>query len=119
MQEIKIFCPATIANLSCGFDVMGVALDTIGDEMTVRKIAERKVEITKITGQDLPKEINKNVAGVAASAFLKKAKYSGGFEIEIHKKIKPGSGIGSSAARCSKKTKCQIVNRKRPVLRYC
>lgn len=98
MKEIKVFCPATIANLSCGFDVLGVALDGVGDEMVVRKTSQKSIEITKITGQDLPKEIDKNVAGVAAKAFLKKSKYSGGFGIEIHKKIKPGSGIGSSAA---------------------
>jgi homoserine kinase len=98
MNEIKIFCPATIANLSCGFDVLGVALDTIGDEMIVRKSDTPGITITKITGQDLPKETHKNVAGVAAVALLEKTDYTGGIEIEIHKKIKPGSGIGSSAA---------------------
>jgi len=98
MNEIKIFCPATIANLSCGFDVLGVALDTIGDEMIVRKSDTPGITITKITGQDLPKETHKNVAGVAAVALLEKTDYIGGIEIEIHKKIKPGSGIGSSAA---------------------
>jgi homoserine kinase len=98
MNEIKIFCPATIANLSCGFDVLGVALDTIGDEMIVRKSDTPGITITKITGQDLPKETHKNVAGVAAVALLEKTDYTGGIEIEIHKNIKPGSGIGSSAA---------------------
>jgi len=54
--------------------------------------------ITKITGQDLPSEPENNVAGVAGLALLEASAYSGGFEIEIHKKIKAGSGIGSSAA---------------------
>jgi len=98
MNEIKIFCPATIANISCGFDVLGVALDSVGDEMIVRKISEKGIRITKLTGQDLPLETEKNVAGVAGLAFLEKSDYDGGFEIEIHKKIKAGSGIGSSAA---------------------
>ena len=98
MEEIKVFCPATIANISCGFDVLGVALDSVGDEMVVRKTKEAGVRITKLEGQDLPLETNKNVAGVAGLALLEKAEYTGGFEIEIYKKIKAGSGIGSSAA---------------------
>ncbi|WP_067035222.1 homoserine kinase [Allomuricauda sp. CP2A] len=98
MEEIKVFCPATIANVSCGFDVLGLALDAVGDEMTVRKIPEKTIRISKILGQDLPLEAEKNVSGVAGLAFLAKSDYEGGFEIEIDKRIKPGSGIGSSAA---------------------
>jgi len=102
MNEIKIFCPATIANLNCGFDVMGLCLEGIGDEMIIRKVAEKGIRITKITGADLPLETEKNVAGVAALAICKDAinrvAMEHGFEIEIHKKIKAGSGIGSSSA---------------------
>jgi len=98
MEEIKVFCPATIANVSCGFDVLGLALDSVGDEMTVRKTPEKGIRITKIIGQDLPLETENNVAGVAGLALLEKCDYDGGFEIEIDKRIKPGSGIGSSAA---------------------
>ncbi len=98
MEEIKVFCPATIANVSCGFDVLGLALDSVGDRMTVRKTSENGIRITKITGQDLPLATEKNVAGVAGTALLEKSDYHGGFEIEIDKRIKPGSGIGSSAA---------------------
>ena len=97
-NEIKVFCPATVANVSCGFDVLGVALDSVGDEMIVRKVPQKGIRITKLTGQDLPKETLNNVAGVAGNAFLLASDYDGGFEIEINKKIKPGSGIGSSAA---------------------
>jgi homoserine kinase len=98
MNELKIFSPATIANVSCGFDVLGLALDTIGDEMIIRKVAKKGVSITKITGQDLPLETHKNVSGVAALALLAETDGEFGFEIEIDKRIKPGSGIGSSAA---------------------
>ncbi|UNY98643.1 homoserine kinase [Zhouia spongiae] len=98
MKEIKIFCPATIANVSCGFDVLGLCLDSIGDEMIVRTTKTPGIKISKITGQDLPLNPEKNVAGVAAIELLKNMEIEGGFEIEIHKKIKPGSGIGSSAA---------------------
>ncbi|MUH37533.1 homoserine kinase [Zobellia amurskyensis] len=98
MEEIKVFCPATIANVSCGFDVLGVALDNVGDTMVVRKTQEKGIRITKLEGQDLPMETLQNVAGVAGLALLEKTDYTGGFEIEIYKKIKAGSGIGSSAA---------------------
>ncbi len=98
MDAVRIFCPATIANISCGFDVLGLALDAVGDEMILRKSDVPGVRITRITGQELPLETDKNVAGVAALSLLKSLDHSQGFEIEITKKIKPGSGIGSSAA---------------------
>ena len=98
MNEIKIFCPATIANLSCGFDVLGLCLDTAGDEMIIRKSSTKGVRITKIVGADLPLETENNVAGVAALALLEEVETEFGFEIEIYKNIKAGSGIGSSAA---------------------
>lgn len=98
MTSIKLFCPATIANLSCGFDVLGLCLDNVGDEMIVRKTSEKGIKITKIFGADLPLETEKNVAGVAALAMISNLNLDFGFEIEIYKKIKAGSGIGSSAA---------------------
>jgi len=98
MEEIKLFCPATVANISCGFDVLGLCLDTIGDEMIIKKSSKKGIHITRIEGATLPLDINKNVAGVAAQALLKKRNSNTGFEIEIIKKIKPGSGVGSSAA---------------------
>lgn len=98
MDEVRLFCPATIANLSCGFDVLGACLDAVGDEMIVRKSHSKGIRITNITGADLPLETEKNVAGVAALALLEKLNPDCGFEIEITKKIKAGSGIGSSSA---------------------
>lgn len=108
MNEIKIFCPATIANLNCGFDVMGLCLETIGDEMIIRKSPQKGIKIIKIVGANLTLETEKNVAGVAALALLNSIKkvekkffpieIDFGFEIEIYKKIKAGSGIGSSSA---------------------
>jgi homoserine kinase len=101
MNEIKIFSPATVSNVACGFDVLGFCLDGIGDEMTVRKTKEKGIRISKIVGFDLPYDANINVAGVSALALLEDAKPDCGFEMEIHKKIKPGSGIGSSSASAS------------------
>jgi homoserine kinase len=101
MKELKIFSPATVANVSCGFDVLGFCLDTIGDEMVIRKTVEKGVRITKIVGADLPFETKKNVAGVAALAIMNAANPDFGVEIEIYKNIKPGSGVGSSSASAS------------------
>ncbi|OUW73203.1 MAG: homoserine kinase [Flavobacteriaceae bacterium TMED204] len=98
MEEINFFSPASVANVSCGFDVLGFCLDPIGDEMVVRRTVAPGVKISKIEGQDLPFDVKKNVAGVAAEALLKEFSVDFGFEIEIYKKIKAGSGIGSSAA---------------------
>jgi homoserine kinase len=100
-QELKIFSPATVANVACGFDVLGFCLDTIGDEMVIRKTKTKGIKITKIEGYDLPYETVQNVAGVSALAMYNHLKPDCGFEIEIYKKIKPGSGIGSSSASAS------------------
>ncbi len=97
-KEIKIFSPATVANVACGFDVLGFCLDTIGDEMVIRKTEEKGIKITKIEGYDLPFDAEQNVAGVSALAMYNDLQPDCGFEIEIYKKIKPGSGIGSSSA---------------------
>ncbi|TRO65083.1 homoserine kinase [Christiangramia sabulilitoris] len=98
MEQLKVFAPATVANLSCGFDVLGCCLDSVGDEMLIKKNDLKTVRITRISGQDLPLEADKNVAGVAVNALLSELNIDQGFDIEIDKKIKPGSGIGSSAA---------------------
>lgn len=99
MKKIKIFAPATVANLSCGFDVLGCCLDNVGDEMVISLSDHPGVSITKIEGADLPMATDKNVAGVAVQALLKNyATNDIGVTIEIYKKIKAGSGIGSSAA---------------------
>lgn len=97
-EEVQVFCPATVANLSCGFDVLGLCLKGVGDEMTIRITDEPGVRIKRISGADLSLEVEQNVAGVAAVSLLNFLKPKVGFEIEIDKKIKPGSGIGSSAA---------------------
>ena len=78
--------------------MLGVALESVGDEMLIRKVDRKGIRITKLTGQNLPTETHLNVAGVAGLALLANCDYEGGFEIEMYKKIKAGSGIGSSAA---------------------
>lgn len=97
-NEIKLFSPATVANVACGFDVLGFCLNTVGDEMIIKKTTQKGVRITKIHGYDLPLDINRNVAGISALVMYNYLQPDCGFEIEIFKGIKPGSGIGSSSA---------------------
>lgn len=98
MQQLKIFSPATVANVSCGFDALGFAIDTVGDEMVFKITSGKEIKISRITGAELPYEIEKNAASVVALAMLEKAGADFGLDIEIHKKVKPGSGLGSSAS---------------------
>ena len=84
--------------MSCGFDILGLCLDSIGDEMIFRKTNEKGIKISKIEGANLPFEIEKNVAGVAALSVYETQNVDFGIEIEIYKKINAGSGIGSSSA---------------------
>ena len=98
MNQIELFSPASVANVSCGFDVLGFCLDHIGDIMQISKTKTTGITIGKVTGQNLPKDPSKNVASVAGLALLKETPSEFGFQIDINKKIKPGSGIGSSAA---------------------
>ena len=98
MQQIRIFSPATVSNICCGFDVLGFAIDNFGDELIISKSNKEGVFIKKINGYSVPNDRKKNTASVAGQALLDYLKISQGFEIEINKNIKPGSGIGSSAA---------------------
>ena len=98
MNEITVFAPASVSNVVCGFDCLGFALNAPGDEMTLRVIDEKIIKIKHLDEYNLPEETEKNIAGVALLSMLKEIDENIGFEIEITKKIKPGSGIGSSSA---------------------
>ena len=98
MNGVRLFSPSTISNLSCGFDVLGLCLETIGDYMEITKSKKKGIYITSIIGEKVPYDVKKNVAGVASEALIDSLNPDFGFEIKIDKKIKPGSGIGSSAA---------------------
>ncbi len=100
-KEVRVFAPATVANVACGYDVLGFAINEPGDEVVVRMSDTPGLRITKITGDGgkLPTDPEKNTAGVAALDFLKHlGMQDTGIEMEIHKKMPFGSGLGSSAA---------------------
>jgi len=99
---LKVFAPASVANLAVGYDILGLALEGPGDEVVVRFNEKRKgLVITLISGAKgkLPYEVEKNTAGVAALALMKHlGEEDRGIEMEIHKKMPFASGLGSSAA---------------------
>lgn len=98
---IKVFAPASVANVAVGFDILGFALEKPGDEIIARLSDKPGLRITKITGAKgkLPYELEKNTAGFAAMKLLEHlGETDRGIELEIHKKMPFGSGLGSSAA---------------------
>ena len=100
MKTVKAFAPATVANVSCGFDVLGFAVDSPGDEVTMFLTDDPGIVITKITGDQgrLPLEAERNTAGVAVQAFLSAINSAQGVSMQIDKYLPLGSGMGSSAA---------------------
>lgn len=97
-KTVKVFAPATVANLVCGFDVLGMALHKPQDLMSVTLREEPGITIEHSDGYQLPVEPEKNVAGAALLALMEEYEKPLGFDVTIDKRIKPGSGLGSSAA---------------------
>ena len=95
---IRVHAPATVANLVCGFDVLGLCLHEPYDIMDVNLLDEPKVIVRSADGYPLPEDPTQNTAGAPLIEMLKEIDGNIGFEVLIHKRIKPGSGVGSSAA---------------------
>lgn len=100
VKTIRAYAPATVANVSCGFDVLGFAVEEPGDVVELTLTSGSEVVIKQITGDDgrLPLQVEKNTSGVAVQAFLKALGSKQGVEIVLHKYLPLGSGMGSSAA---------------------
>jgi homoserine kinase len=99
MTSVTAFAPATVSNVACGFDVLGFALHEPGDQVTARW-APAGVHIADIAGDAgrLPREANRNTAGVAAEALLRVAGETRGISLSIVKGLPLSSGLGGSAA---------------------
>ena len=99
-EKIRVFAPATVANVTCGFDVLGFAVDAPGDEVIISLCNTPGVRILQITGDEgrLPYDAARNTVGAAILDMLKFLNSRQGVEIVLHKKMPLGSGLGSSAA---------------------
>lgn len=98
MNEIKIFAPASVANVGPGYDTFGFAIEELGDIITVSKRDDQTLNFLPSIGADLPLEPSENVAGVAIKSLLTELGSIQGFDITIEKMFRPGSGLGSSAS---------------------
>lgn len=101
---IKVVAPASVSNLACGFDTLGMALDIPCDEIIGRWSDTPGVKITELTGakEGISKDLTHNTAAIAANAFLKHVGENGrGLELKIKKHIQGGSGLGSRCSQCS------------------
>lgn len=98
MTSIKIKAPATVANLVCGFDVLGLCLEAPFDVMTLTLLPEKGVLIHNAGNHHCPNDPAQNTAGAALLEMLQHIPEPLGFEVSIEKGIKPGSGLGSSAS---------------------
>ncbi|HMR58214.1 MAG TPA: homoserine kinase [Cyclobacteriaceae bacterium] len=100
MKSIRAFAPATVANVCCGFDILGFAVDNPGDEVRLTLRDDDLVQVISIEGDGgkLPREAEKNTASVAVLSFLKSIGSKQGVDIELKKNLPLGSGMGSSAA---------------------
>ncbi len=100
LHTVKVFAPATVTNVSCGFDIMGFALHQPGDVVVLRRSGQAGLTIKKIQGHanSIPFEASKNTAGKAVLSMMKALNLKAGFEMEIYKQMAVGTGLGSSAA---------------------
>ncbi len=99
IQQVKVFAPATIANLGSGYDVLGIAIDEPGDIVIATRTRERGLFFSvKTKNADVPREATNNLAFYVAALMLEEFKPSFGIKMMLHKKMPIGSGLGSSAA---------------------
>ena len=98
MKSVRVFAPASIANLGCGFDIMGLALDEVGDVLEMSISEGDGLSITNLSGVPLPDDIEKNVITPVVRKFMQMTGNKAQVDIVIREKIYPGSGIGSSSA---------------------
>ena len=98
MESVKVYAPASVANVGCGYDTMGFAIESVGEELILSKRSDSLLVVKETVGADLSDDPEQNVATIAIKALLNALKSDQGFDVSIIKHFKPGSGLGSSAS---------------------
>lgn len=115
MKTVKVFAPASVANMGCGFDIIGLALDEVGDTLEISMSEGDGLTISNLSGVPLPDDIEKNVVTPVIRSFLARIGRKAQIDVKILKKIYPGSGIGSSAASSAAAAFCMNELFERPL----
>ncbi len=100
MKSVEVFAPATIANVSCGYDVLGLALETPGDKVVMHLNESKEITLDRIEGDEgrLPKDPAKNIVTAVVKYYLDQLGLQQGVSVELYKQMPFGSGLGSSSA---------------------
>ena len=101
MESVKIIAPASVANVSCGYDIFGFAIEGLGDVIELTKRGDDQLVISNIEGADLPVDPTQNIATVAMQSLLDHLQVKQGLDVSIKKLTPPCSGLGSSASSAS------------------
>ena len=97
-QEVRVSVPASVANVGCGFDVFGFAINLCADELSIKRADTPGIVLRNQSLHSLPTELTQNSAGRALESFCETTQHPGGLVLTFHQKLRPGSGLGSSAA---------------------
>jgi len=100
MKSVEVFAPATVANVSCGYDVLGLALETPGDKVIMHLNESKDITLDHIEGDEgkLPKDPAKNIVTAVVKYYLDQLGLQQGVSVELYKQMPFGSGLGSSSA---------------------
>lgn len=101
MKKVIVHASAGVGNLVCGFDVIGMAINEPYDEITMELSDTPGIRINHTDDFGLPEDAGKNLIGICLQAFMNACDKPIGFDVTVHKNIKPGSGLGSSSASCA------------------
>ncbi len=97
-EYVTVFAPSSVANVGCGYDTIGFAVEALGEEILLSKRSDSRLVIKKVIGAELSTNPKENVATIAIQSMLDALGSKQGFDLSIHKLFKPGSGLGSSAS---------------------
>ena len=97
-EHVTVFAPSSVANVGCGYDTIGFAVEALGEELSLSKREDNQLAVEEVIGAKLSTNPKENVATIAIQSMLDVLESKQGFDLTIRKLFKPGSGLGSSAS---------------------